>query len=120
MKFADYRHCRDKKNEVYKYLIDYMNVNDKYGNKIWTILSDIETSDISCYIFPHMSDHFTNVCEITFDWYGMFIECHWYYKFRNSIIAKMDMGDISLNEFSKWFIGSVEHFINFAGIMENV
>lgn len=120
MKFVDYIYCRDKKNEVYKRVVDYINVNNKYGNEVWANLSGKKTSDISCFIFSNMSDHFTNVCEITFDWDGMFIECVWHYKFMNSIIAKIDMGDISLNEFSKWFIRSVEHFINFAGIMENM
>ena len=120
MKFSDYRNCRDKKNEVYKYVVDCMNINDKYGNKIWTTLSDNEFSDLSCFIYPYRSDHFTNVCEIAFDWHGMFIECTWYYKFRNSLIAKIDMGDITVEEFAKWFIRSVEYFINFASIMENV
>ncbi len=119
-KFSDYMHVMDKRYTVYRNTINSLNAIDGYGNKILADFSCDGFSDITCFIYKNMSDHFTFVCNISFDWHSMFIECRWNYKFRNSIIAKIDIGDITVEDFSKWFIRSVEHFTNFANIMENM
>lgn len=119
MKFTDYIYSRDKKNEVYKHVMDYMNVIDKYGNKIWTILSDKDDADLVCFIFPHMADHFTFVCDISFDWYHMCIECYWRVSNGNGFVSRVYMNGLTSEMFTKWFIDSTELFIKLSNIMES-
>ena len=119
MKFTDYVYCRDKKNEVYQHVVDYMNVNDSYGNKIWTILSSNDSADIVCFIFPHMADRFTFGCDISFDWYHMCIECYWHVSEGNGFVSRVYMKGLTSEKFAKWFIDSTESFIELSTIMKS-
>lgn len=119
MKFTDYIHVRNKKSRVYTHVADYMNVNDKYGNKIQTILSSKLDTDLVCFIYPNKADHFTFVCDISFDWYHMCIECFWHVSEGGGFAARVYMNGLTSESFSKWFIDSTESFIELSNIMKS-
>ena len=119
MMFTDYIYCRDKENEVYRHVMDYMNVIDGHGNKIWTILSYRDDADLVCYIFPHMDDNFSFVCDISFDWYHMCIECFWHVSEGGGFASRVYMNGLTSEKFAKWFIDSTELFIELSNIMES-
>ena len=122
--FTDYIHVRNKKSRVYTHVADYLNVNDKYGNKIQTILSSKLDVDLVCFIYPHnsdnrSSDHFSFVCDISFDWYHMCIECYWHVSEGNGFASRVYMNGLTSEMFTKWFIDSVEDVIKLSNIMKS-